>query len=405
MPAGSADKQPSSPSDQTTASSWVSSKDDAFRLHTLLDKVFRTMDDHYYLPVSKSVYEDFVRTYPVGRLKAINEKSRQTEDFIHLGGGLLVNKLKDPSDRFTNFIPPVKVKPFKQAAYAVTEDLGIEGAKEGATFRITKVQKYCQAFEKNVRPADQLLKIDGISVSPMTEEVIRKRLSPELGSITRLEICFAGKNKTEEIELESKSYFRETVATVSTDLPGVLILKIEHFNQKTCDDFADEVSLFGAKKVRRLILDLRGNEGGPPLAAREILGYFLPQNDFLFAISRKKQRPVMLTAPLKPIRIDAPATVLVNERTGSAAEMFSGLLQAKKIATLVGQKTAGATYLKSNYDFEDGSMLFMITSLTFFFDRRVFPANGLTPDVPLDKKIDSLDHVLRSLRSPAASAH
>ncbi|MEI8344527.1 MAG: S41 family peptidase, partial [Candidatus Omnitrophota bacterium] len=178
-------------------------------------------------------------------------------------------------------------------------------------------------------------------------------------------------------------------------MPGVMLLQITHFNQVTSPDFADEVSLYGTEKLKHLILDLRANEGGPPLAAREILGFFLPKDDPLFGIARKKQRPVLLSAPEQKLSIRCPVTVLVNRRTGSAAEMFSGMLQAKKVATLVGQKTAGATYLKSMYDYEDGATIFMITSLTFFYNRRIYPVDGLTPDVLLDEQQNALDYALR----------
>ena len=78
-------------------------------------------------------------------------------------------------------------------------------------------------------------------------------------------------------------------------------------------------------------------------------------------------------------------------------QLFSGLVQAKKIGDLVGQKTAGATYLKSIYDLDGGSAIFMITSLTFFYDRRVYPPDGLDPDTVLAEDKDSLKVVLESL--------
>ena len=101
----------------------------------------------------------------------------------------------------------------------------------------------------------------------------------------------------------------------------------------------------------------------------------------------------MLSSPAKEWAYTGPVYLLVDKKTGSAAEMLSGVLQAKKRGILAGQKTAGATYLKSIYDFDDGSMVFMITSLTFFPDRRVFPKNGLIPDIILDETIDSFQFV------------
>ncbi len=368
--------------------------DDNALLRAFLSKVFQTMDEHYYLPVSNTIYEEFLANYPAARLKQFNQKSKQANNFMHLGAGLLVNKLKSPTDKFTNFLPSEKTKEFKATAYAVTEDLGLEGVKVATGFSIIKVQRYCQAYDEGVRSGDILTHINGSAVTQMDETAILKALSPPLGTIVRLVFITQTTSKVLEIQLESKSYFRETVTAIDSGLPGVLILKISHFNRKTSDNFSEQLSTYGVPQIKRLILDLRDNGGGPPLAAREILGFFLPQDDLLFAIARKKQRPVMLTAPAQPVSYKGLITILVNHETGSAAEMFSGILQTKKIAQLIGQKTAGATYLKSIYDFDDGSMVFMITSLTYFYDRRVFPSDGLTPDIILTEDQDNLKFAL-----------
>ena len=370
---------------------------DDLRLRKLLSEAFRTMDEHYYLPVSPEIYEKFVQDFPAERLKTLNEKNKKTPDFVHLGAGLLVDRLKSPRDKFTNFVPPEKEKEFKEKAYAVTEDLGLEGKLDKSSFLITHVQKHAEAFEKGVRPGDRLLKIDGRALDA-DEAEIRKKLSGPVGTTTRLLFLLSSTGRQKEIILESKSYFKETVEALSTDVPGVLALKITHFNQKTSEDFSEEMVLVGTGRIRHLIIDLRDNGGGPPLAAREILGFFLPPNDPLFAIARKKKRPVMLTAPSQPVSYHGPITMLVNHKTGSAAEMFSGILQSKKLADLVGEKTAGATYLKSIYDLGDGSLIFMITSLTYFYDHRVYPADGLTPDTLLPSGGDSLRFTLDKIR-------
>lgn len=377
---------------ESTASTAVT---DAERLHRLLEDVYRVMDEQYYLPVSRSAFEDFVRDYPAERVRALNERSRKTDDFVHLGAGLLVDKLKHPTDRFTGFVPPKLTKTFKQKAYAAAEDLGLEGRLvAGKGFEITRVQKHCQAHAQGMRTGDVVLSIAGQDVLTLTEEQIGRLLKPVVGSKVRLTGISSAGRQTFDIELTAESYFRQTVQVIPTDRPGALVLKIDHFNQMTGPDFADELRLAVERRTVHLVIDLRDNEGGPPLAAREILGYFLPTNDPLFAVARKRKQPVLLTAPTQPLRFSGRVSVLINSRTGSAAEVLSGVLQAKGLALLVGTQTAGGAYLKSVYDFEDGSMIFMVTSLTFLFNRQVFPADGLRPDVALPAGVDALQTAL-----------
>lgn len=367
------------------------------QLRNFLGKVYETMDSHYYLPVSKMLYSQFLEEFPAEKLIALNSKSKKTPNFVHLGAGLLVNRLKSPEDNFTNFVPPEKSKEFKEKAYAVTIDLGITGKKTKNGFEITHVQKHSEAFEKKVRAGDILKEVDGINVLSQEEKEIIKRLTPEQGKKTKLLILGFKTNIPYEIILESKSYFTETIKVEASPKPDVLVIRISHFNQMTGKDFGEELDLQNINSKKMLVIDLRDNGGGPPLAAREILGFFMPQNDFLFAIARKKQKPVMLASPNQSIRYEGPVTLLVNHKTGSAAEMFSGVLRSKKRAKLIGQKTAGATYLKSIYDFEDKSMIFMITSLTFLPDKSVFPKDGLTPDILLKENEDALQYTFQNL--------
>ena len=135
------------------------------------------------------------------------------------------------------------------------------------------------------------------------------------------------------------------------------------------------------------------------MAAREIMGFFTSPDETLFFIVRKNQKPFQLNSPIGLPYYDGPLTILINAGTGSAAETFSGVLQKKNRAELIGQKTAGSAYLKSIYDFEDGSALIMITSRTFHHDREVFPKDGITPDITIQENEDALQIAIDRIKT------
>jgi carboxyl-terminal processing protease len=327
-------------------------------------------------------------------LEAINSQSHQTENYIHLGAGLLVQKLKSKKDRFSNFIPPKKVKAFKEDAYAERSDLGITGRKTERGYQIDHVQKHSLAFEAGIRSGDVIYSINREDTLGMSEEIIRDRLTPEVGSFATLEIWFHQTGNTASIILESKSYFQETIVIRDVLKPGVLLIEITHFNQTTSADFGEALSQFGVPNIRHLIIDLRANQGGPPLATREVMGYFTPPEDKLFFIIRKNKKPFLLTSSDAGARYRGPVSVLVGPRTGSAAETMAGIFQHKKLGTVIGQKTAGASFLKSVYDYEDGSGLMLVTSKTIFHNFVEFPMEGLSPDIALESNVDALEYVI-----------
>ena len=184
---------------------------DQIRLEKLYQWTYDTMDAQYIGLISSDQFIEFKKKYTAKYLHYVNAQTHQTEDYIHLGAGLLVNQLKANNDRFSTFVPPKKAKEFKEDTYAARADLGIQGEFNEQGYLIHLVQKHCEAFEKNIRQNDIILKINGESVLGLGIDEVQQLLNPEVGSFTQLEILFHDTLHTLLISLESKSYFTETV--------------------------------------------------------------------------------------------------------------------------------------------------------------------------------------------------
>ncbi len=370
---------------------------DEARLRQVLDWVWRTMDKEYYEPVSREIYEDYLRTYTVQQLKRLNDQKHQTEDFVHLGAGLLVQKLKKPTDRFSNFVPPKKAVEFKQDAYAARTDLGLEGRATDRGYELTRVQKHSQAFAELLRSGDTVLAVDGKPLAGLDLETVQGLLKPEVGASVRLSVFFAATGRKGDVVLTAADYFTETVLTPDSGIPGIFILRIDHFNQKTGLDAAEAINAYGSQNIRQIIIDLRENKGGPPLATREILGMFTRPGDPLFIIARRNRQPALLSSEMSDAHYQGPVVILTSGKTASAAETLAGVLREKLGARIVGQKTFGACYLKSMFDYEDGSTMLLVTSKTFFHNRKPVPEEGIQPDIVIPEGADTLAAVLKVL--------
>ncbi|MFT5207270.1 MAG: C-terminal peptidase prc [Candidatus Omnitrophota bacterium] len=369
---------------------------DRKRFDELLQWVFDTMNREYYIPPSQAVFDQFIQDYPIEKVYEINARNKKVDDYVYLGAGLLVFKLRDKNDRFSTFFPPVQAVEFKQEAYAAKKDLGLKGQKNERGYQLTKVQLHSDAYLKGVRSGDVILEINQKSILDFSEAEITVLLNPEVATWTKLKLNLQSSGIT-EIDLQSKSYFIETVNFSETIIPGVVVFGIEHFNQKTSQDLLFYMEDYGIDKIEHMVIDLRNNKGGPPLATREILGFFTKPLDPLFFIIRRNRRPMLMQSPNSDVLYSGGMTVLVNDMTASAAETLSGVLREKNIADMIGQKTNGACYLKSMYDYSDGSTMMLVTSQTFFHNERVFPPNGLTPDILLPADSNALDYTISNL--------
>jgi carboxyl-terminal processing protease len=142
------------------------------------------------------------------------------------------------------------------------------------------------------------------------------------------------------------------------------------------------LQLIEAQHPKGLVLDLRGNPGGPPLAAREISAFFLKGGDELVYFQKRDQPKIDLDVPVidPQYQFKGPIVILVDGDTGSAAELFSGIMQFRGRAVVLGVNTAGQILLKSMFPMDDGSSIALVTARTHYPDGSVFGFDGITPD-------------------------
>jgi len=234
-------------------------------------------------------------------------------------------------------------------------------------------------------------------VLSLTSEELLAALYPPLDTVVNLEIFFPKTETISTVNVKIIEFFKETLSSVPTGIPGLFYIKINQFNRATGEDFTKLTLVFLKKGMEKLIIDLRGNAGGPPLAAREIAGLFFPPQEELFYFQRKNRAQIMLKAPNFKEIFNGPIAILIDKGSGSASELFSGTLHDHGKAILIGEESAGKTFLKSLYHFEDESMLALVTSLAYLFNGKVFGTDGLKPDFMAPGDIDLFSFVNKCL--------
>ncbi len=346
--------------------------------------VYDVMEKNYYLPVTAQAFEQFVAEFKSKIFgPQVKDKTKIDDAVKHVGTGIMVSKLKSSEDPFTNFFPPQVVKEFKQSVLGYAGDIGIEGYVKDSRFLITQVEPRSDAFKKGIRISDEILKINDNPVADIPADSIKKIFSPEIESKVVLELFSPSTNQVYTASVASSQYFKQSVFLIPTTNAEVSCLKIKFFNEETGNEMRTAIDDLNRSKIRKLILDLRDNSGGPPLAAWDMAGAFLPKDQKLFYFQKRNSEPQGLVSTESPVLYEGTMLVLINKGTGSAAELFAGILQAYNRAGLVGTNSAGQVFLKSLFDLSDGATLELTVAKGYLFNGNPISAEGLKPDIAM----------------------
>ena len=323
----------------------------------------------------------------------------QTSKSFNMALSDIAAALDSLNDTHTFFIPP-------EHAYHV--DYGVRYQIIGEHCYITHVRPKSDAEAKGVKPGDEVLAINGITVDRNNLrkiEYLFNLLRPQAGlrftlltpsgsqhdtdvmanvHPTREVVDLTGANGTDVSDLirgarNEMHLFRARYAEFGDRLL-VIRVPIFFFREDQVEDMIGR-----ARKHAGLILDLRGNPGGSVDTLKYLVGGFFDK-DIKVAdrVGRKETRPEIAKASRRPF--DGKLIVLVDSESASAAELFSRIMQIEKRATVIGDKTSGAVMEAEHYREKMGAdtVIFYGASITewdlIMSDGKSLEGKGVSPD-------------------------
>lgn len=347
------------------------------------EEVFNTMQENYYAPVSRETFDTFVNNFDNKIFPQLKSENKSNDYIRWRSAAYLIDFLKTGEDIFSAFYPPEPAKEYQKEALDVRMDLGIAGELNDKGYQTTQVEPRAEPYEKGLRIGDVILRIGDVDVKTVTPDKIQEMLTPVVGTLTDIEYVSVATNQVNVMAVEPREYFKQSVFPLNIPVEGIYGIRIEHFNRMTGEDVLRFMQFFRQQgPIKGFVIDLRGNPGGPPLAARELASFFLSGGSDFAYFQRRGQEKSMLDVPSIPeeLRFSGPMVILVNKQSGSASELFSGVMQRRGRAVLMGENSAGQVMLKSMFHFADGSMALLITSRGYDDKGVPFSFQGLTPD-------------------------
>lgn len=190
----------------------------------------------------------------------------------------------------------------------------------------------------------------------LTDDSVRSILKGPAGSKVQLSVV----RPTEPGKVLRYTLTRGTipVSTVDTyymvdDKTG--LVKLNGFGEKTYGEFMQAMAQLSAQGAESFIIDLRGNTGGYMEQAILLANEFLPADLTIVSTKGRTTEDEIVRSDGMGAFQDVPLTVLTDEMTASAAEIFSGAIQDHDRGLVIGRRTFGKGLVQRPIQFEDGS--------------------------------------------------
>ncbi|MDD4386049.1 MAG: S41 family peptidase [Bacteroidales bacterium] len=210
-----------------------------------------------------------------------------------------------------------------------------------------------------IMPGDRILTIDDSLVAgvKLPQEDVMKMLKGPNGTKVKLGIARTGVPDIMHFDL-----IRDKIPIYSIDIsfmvePGIGFIKISRFARTTYTEFVSAVENLQKQGMEKIIIDLRGNNGGYLDQATNIANEFLPEGKLIVYTQGKARARQNVYSNSKGSCIDIPVAVIIDEFSASASEILAGAIQDNDRGKVIGRRSFGKGLVQEQVLFSDGSAL------------------------------------------------
>ena len=266
-------------------------------------------------------------------------------------------------DPHSNFLDPRAYAQLRERQEGKYYGLGIQIQVIDGDITVSSIFEGSPAYKLGMRQGDVIARIEGEDTKGWTSDQAVKKLRGPKGSPVHISLKRTGFEKLIDLTVVRDEINIPTIPAAYMVRPGVGYIKQQDFSETTDRDLERALRMLQKKGMQRLILDLRGNPGGPLDQAIKVSNEFLPKGKLIvFTRGRVAGSDQDYVATEDSEFTDFPLVVLVSRTSASASEIVAGALQDHDRALIVGETTFGKALVQSIYRISQGAGLALTTA-------------------------------------------
>ncbi len=342
--------------------------------------------------------------------------SIQVDKLVKIG----IDAMLESLDPYTVYIPEEDDENLELLTTGSYGGIGALIKKTEKSIIISEQYENSPAALNGLVAGDTIVKVDNIPTENLKVEEVSAKMKGKPGTDVKFVV-----NKLKGPQGVELTITRQRIHFSDVEYSGMIsdstgYIRITGFTLGGAKDVRKALlDLKASGKLKRLIIDLRGNGGGILDEAVEVVSLFVPKSTLVvYSKGKIPQMDMKYYTKEEPVDTQLPLVVLVNSASASSSEIVTGALQDLDRATIIGTRTFGKGLVQSIRDVgfndkiklttakyyipsgrcvqaidyshrnPDGSVGQIPDSLIKAFKtvnkgRIVYDGGGITPDIPL----------------------
>ena len=346
--------------------------------------------------------------------------NKKVHESIDENFSTFINAITLSMDPHTDYFPPIDKRSFDEQMSGSFFGIGAQLKDDDGKIKIASLINGMPAkISGEIAVDDEIIKIGEGKAEPVdvtgysTTDAVKLIRGAQKGSEVRLTIKKVDGTIKVVSLLRDKINLEETFAksAVINGAHKIGYIYLPEFYQdfqnpngpRCSNDVAKEIEKLKADNVEGLIIDLRGNGGGSLSEVVKMAGLFIEDGPVCQVRSRGEDKPVVLRDKDKNILYTGPLTVMVDEMSASASEIFAAAIQDYKRGIIIGSTS---TYGKgtvqrniplspesenpffANKETEDLGALKLTLQKFYRINGGATQLKGVTPDIVLPDRLE-----------------
>ncbi|HTB51262.1 MAG TPA: carboxy terminal-processing peptidase [Ferruginibacter sp.] len=266
--------------------------------------------------------------------------------------GSFVEVITNTMDPHTDYFPPVDARSFNEQMSGAFFGIGAQLKEDDSKIKIASLIVGGPAWKSGeLKVDDEIIKIAEGKGEPVdvtgyaVSDAVKLIRGSEKGTEVRLTI------KRPDGTIKVVPILRDQIKLDDTFAKSVIIngkhkigyIELPEFyldyekadGAKCSEDVAKEVEKLEAEKVEGIIIDLRDNGGGSLPEVVKMAGLFIEDGP-VCQVKGRGEKAYQLDDRDKSVLYSGPLTVMVNENSASASEIFAAAIQDYKRGLIIG---------------------------------------------------------------------